>query len=67
MMEWTKKRARQYTRLRIETARKSLIAAAGYWGDLDYSVIDAIDQAVAALDEIGQAMDDAVAPEEDRD
>jgi len=53
--------------LRIETARKSLATAAGYWGDLDYSVIDSIDQAVAALDEIGQAMDEAVALEEDGD
>ncbi|MCK9231157.1 MAG: hypothetical protein M0P18_10835 [Syntrophales bacterium] len=66
-MEWTKKRARQYTRLRIATAKESLTRAAGYWGDLDYSVIDAIDQAIAALDEIGLAMDDAVGLEEDGD
>jgi len=66
-MEWTKKRARQYTRQRVETAKGSLVKAAGYWGDLDYSVIDAIDQAIGALDEIGLAMDDAVVLEEDGD
>jgi len=62
MAEWTKKRARQGGRRRLEKIEKSLQELGYNWGDL----VEMVDEAAEQLNAIREAMDEAVEEDEER-
>ncbi|MDZ7831662.1 MAG: hypothetical protein U5L07_07905 [Desulfobacterales bacterium] len=60
MSEWTKKRARQGSRRRLDKIEKSFEELAYNWGDLDQYVIDKVDEIITAIDDLRGIMDESV-------
>lgn len=65
MANWTKKRARQGSRRRLDRIEGSLLELAYNWGDLDQYVVDLVDAVVNQLNEIRESMDESVQEEEE--
>jgi hypothetical protein len=65
MATYTKKMARQRTRQRLQSIRKSLGQCAYNWDDLDQVVVNEIEEAQKLCDDIEEAMDESVNEEEE--
>lgn len=59
MPELTRKRARQYTRRRLETIKTSLEICAYYWEDLDQMVKDEIESVRGEVEDLHDMMNDS--------
>ena len=60
---WTPKRERAKSRRKIEAARKQLLGIAEQWGDVDNYIVTIVDETIAALDTLNEALNEA--PEEE--
>ena len=64
---WTPKLAAARAKRSVDAAERNLQKAAYEWGDVNQYVVDRCDNAIAALDEVREAIDEALAHEEERD
>jgi len=67
MAEFTRRRARQHCRAHLASIRERLIRMARHWDELDMSVVYEIDRALAEVEALGAAMDEAVSDRADAD
>jgi cobalamin biosynthesis protein CobD/CbiB len=60
MAAYTKKVARQHTRRRLATIRKSLSECSRNWEDFDQSVVNEIETVIEATNDIEKEMDESI-------
>lgn len=60
MAEYTRKVARQNTRRRLETIKKSLLVCIRHWEDQDQHIVNLIEDMLNDINELGEEMDASV-------
>jgi len=63
MPEFTRARARALCRRRLMTMKRSIIAMAGHWDDLDMGIVRDLEDLALDIDLLLEAMDESVEEE----